>query len=446
MGGMGFPLKNPILLYHGSQMCVESFLLMDEISETPSNRPQEPRRCPQCDSVVTAVDSRCLMCGAELVEPSPPLAPPAPAAASDVVEPAPPERESRTVFWLTAVFTVIIIALGTLVLRFRGSDMIVALVPTVTPIPPTITYTPTWTPLPVHAGQPTATPLATAVPSATPTPPPPRPHTVVSGETLIGLALRYRVSVASIAEANSFPPDTALLVDQPLLVPWPTPTPPLVPVATLINGETVIADPTDCQRYEVKSGDSLSGIAARYDVDFGLMLQVNRLTEDSIPQPGDVVCIPEIIYGGSLPPTPGPSPTPTVTSLPPGPQLLYPVDNAIVEPPDSQVTLQWTAVKTLAENEWYMVELADLDRVDSLPYRGFTRDTAFQVPSSWRPPLAEMHTLRWQVSIVRVTGRRADGRPIYTYGGEGSAPAFFSWQGAVPTPTPLPTSTATPQA
>ncbi len=414
---------------------------MAEFSETPSDLLPEPRRCPQCDTVIAADDLCCLMCGASL--------PPPPAkhnAIPDVIEAVVRKRKPTALFWLTAVFTVIIIALGALVLRFQGSDITLALVPSVTPILPTMTYTPTWTPLPVHTGQPTETPTATAVPSPSSTPQPPRPHTVVSGETLIGLALRYRVSVESIAEANGFPPDSALLVDQTLLVPWPTPTPPLVPVATLINGETVIADPTNCERYEVKRGDSLSGIAARYDVDFGLFLQVNRLTEDSIPQPGDVVCIPEIVYGSSLPPTPGPSPTPTVTSLPPGPQLLYPVANAIIEPPDSLVTLQWAAVKTLAEDEWYMVELADLDRVDSLPYRGFTRDTAFQIPGSWRPPLDEVHTLRWQVSIVRVTGRRNDGLPIYKYGGESSAPAFFSWQGAVPTPTPLPTSTATPQA
>ncbi|MEJ2750482.1 MAG: LysM peptidoglycan-binding domain-containing protein, partial [Anaerolineae bacterium] len=290
------------------------------------------------------------------------------------------------------------------------------------------------------------TPVATAVSPATPTLQPPQPHTVSAGETLIGLALRYRVSVDSIAELNGIPADSSLMVNQALQIPWPTATPPLVPVATLINGETVIADPTGCETYQIQSGDSLSGVAARYDVDFGLFLQVNRLTTDSIPQPGDVVCIPEIVYGSSLPPTPGPSPTPTVTSPPPGPQLLYPVANATIEPPNSPVMLQWTAVKNLADDEWYMVELTDLDNVDGFPHRGFTRDTAFHVPSSWRPAVEEeAHTLQWRVSIVQVTGRRADGLPIYTYDGQASAPAYFSWEGAIPTPTPPPTATATPE-
>jgi hypothetical protein len=126
--------------------------------------------------------------------------------------------------------------------------------------------------------------------------------------------------------------------------------------------------------------------------------------------------------------------------------LLYPVANAIIQPPDNSVMLQWTAVKTLADDEWYMVELTDLDNVDGLPYRGFTRDTAFHVPSSWRPAVEESHTLQWRVSIVQVNGRRADGMPIYTYGGQASTAAYFSWEGAIPTPTPLPTATATPEA
>lgn len=429
---------------------------------TDSDLPEAQNRCSHCDSVVEVGAARCLMCGEPLdavvtavptpepTRPTPPApAPlpepePEPEPIPDVVEVVMQERQARGVVWLTAVFSVIIIILGWLVLRFQGDTVAIALVPSATPIPPTPTLTPSWTPLPTDMVPPTDMPEATAVPSATPTLQPPQPHTVSAGETLIGLALRYRVSVESIAELNGISAEGGLYVDQPLQIPWPTPTPPLVPVATLINGETVIADPTGCERYKIQTGDSLSGVAARYDVDFGLFLLVNRLTTESIPQPGDEVCIPEIVYGGSLPPTPGPSPTPTVTAPPPGPQLLYPVAHAIIDPPDGVVTLQWTAVKNLAEDEWYMVEVTDLDEVDSLPYRGFTRDTAFQLPSTWRPAVEEAHTLQWRVSIVVVNGRRADGLPIYTYGGQSSTPAYFSWEGAIPTPTPLPTATPTP--
>ncbi|MBK8986133.1 MAG: LysM peptidoglycan-binding domain-containing protein [Chloroflexi bacterium] len=438
-------------------------------------------RCPRCDSVVAGEATVCLMCGAAIparpaattaqpptaptarpapetpADPAPaapaPAAPapaaPAPAAPApipDVFESVLRERPSSALFWLTAVFAVIILVLGSLVWQYRDPNLVLALVPTPTPIPPTFTTTPTSTPLPTATLPPSATPTITHTPAPTDTPPPPRLHTVNSGDTLFGLALRYRVSVESITSANNFSPESPILAGQTLEIPYPTPTPPLIPVGVEVNGELVIADPTNCQRYEVVSGDSLSAISARFDVDYDLFLLVNRLTNQSIIQPGDTVCVPTIVYNATLPPTPGPSPTPSLTPPPSGPRLLYPVQNAVISPPDSPVALQWVAVKDLAADEWYMVELTDLNALDSAPYRGFTRDNAFRVPSSWRPPVAEPHSLRWGVSIVRVTDWRADGLPIYTYSGQSSRDAFFVWEGAVPTPTPTLTPTPRPSS
>jgi len=329
--------------------------------------------------------------------------------------------------------------------RYQDPAVLVAFAPTGTAIPPAPTYTATWTPLPTEISLPSATATITPTPRPSETPRPPQMHTVNSGETLIGLALRYRVSVESIAAANGIPADAQVRVQQTLLIPWPTATPPLVPVAVTVRGITIIADPTDCERYEVRAGDSLIGIAAQQDVDFELLMRVNRMSEESLLQPGDTLCIPEIIIGGALPPTPGPSPTISPTSPPPGPQLLYPVANAQIQPPDNIVTLQWAAVKDLTESEWYMVEVSDIDDLDSLPRRGFTRDTSFQLPHSWRPQVPETHLMRWRVSIVQVTGQRSDGAKTYTYGGQQSNDAYFSWLGAVPTPTPQPTPTMTPQ-
>jgi hypothetical protein len=180
-----------------------------------------------------------------------------------------------------------------------------------------------------------------------------------------------------------------------------------------------------------------------------LLLRLNRLAVDTIVQPGQTVCIPEIRFGGDLPPTPGPSPTPAPTRFPAGPQLLYPVNNTVVDT-DGLVALQWAAVKDLNDNEWYMIELTDINVLDVPPYRGFTRDNSFQIPSDWRPDVPEEHNFRWRISIVQVTDWRADGQPIYEYGGRFSEDAFFTWLGAIPTATPTqtpaPTPTATPEA
>lgn len=471
--------------------------MMSEKVNNPVNLAPEERRCPVCDAVVAEKATVCLMCGYRLPPPPPPItrATPQPAAPETTVEaiaitaitdepdaaepePLPPalseakevipptpiapqseitavpdviesvmrERQAPLVLVMTAVFTVFIIILGSLVWQYRPDEVSMIIAPSVTPIPPTITFTPTWTPLPTETRPPTLTPTITPTPAPTETPPPPRSHTVSSGETLFGLSFLYRVSMDSITMLNGLPDNSQIQVNQNLLIPWPTPTPPLGIITVEVNGETVIADPRGCDRYEVQSGDSIVAIASQFGIPFELLAQVNRITDATILQPGDTVCIPRISYGSleDIPPTPGPSPTPTNTPPPAGPKLLYPVNQTVIEPPDGVVRLQWTAVKNLTDSEWYMVELANTNLLDTLPHRAFTRDTSLIVPSDWRPPVAETHQLCWRVSIVNVTGYRSDGLPIYTFGGESSNPACFNWLGAPPTPTPTPTFTPSP--
>jgi LysM repeat protein len=381
---------------------------------------------------------------AEEVAAAPPYtAGPETAGSTDYLESVLQERQSAATIWLTAAFALIIVVAGLLIIQSPPS-MALAVFPTETPIPPTVTFTPTWTPLPSQTAPQAspAAPTSTALPSATPQPP--RTHSVSVGETLFGIGLRYDVSADSIAEANALPPGSGIQVSQQLIIPWPTATPPLVPVEIDVGGETIIADPTDCELYEIKGGDTFFGIAARQRIDLSALVAVNRLTDQSILQPGDHICIPKIIRGGVLPPTPGPSPTPTATSPPPGPHLLYPVDGTLVESPNGPSVLQWAAVKDLTEEEWYMVELTNLTAVDSHPRRGFTRQTSFRTPPSWRPTTPQPHLMRWRVAIVHVTGEREDGTFTYEFSGQNSQDAFFTWLGAIPTSTPTRTASPTP--
>lgn len=427
---------------------------MSDLPDLPPEEadPIEPeRRCPFCDTVVATDAVRCLMCGQTLggavapvaaapVQTDPTTVPeigkPGDKESADLPTPGPePLRrptpgvdwQTRVVQGATAVFLFLLLAISYLILRFQSPDVVVALFPSATPISPSLTPTPTWTPWPTETPRPSATPTLTLTPAPTDTPEAPRSHVVASGETLIGLSLRYRVSPESIASANNFSVNAPIQIGQTLLIPWPTPTPPLVPVGIEIRGELVIADPTDCQRYEVRAGDSLSAIAARFDLNLTLFMRVNRLDETTILQRGDTLCIPEIVFGGSLPPTPGPSPTPSATPPLPGPFLLFPANGAQIQPADVAPLLQWAAVKDLGAAEWYMVEVRNLSDIDQPAFRGFTRDTALRVPLSLRPPVAETHLFRWRVSIVQVTGQRADGQFIYTYGGETSEERLFYW-------------------
>lgn len=435
------------------------------------------RRCATCDAVISAEQTVCVMCGTA-VPPLPPATPtpdttntqedatPSPPAdnqqQSQVAEPEPSvltrvvkeevvrsvlkERPAPIFRVITAVFILFLLILGGLILRFQAPVAVAQIFQTGTPLPPTQTFVATETAVFTETPFPTLTPTITPTPAPTDTPRPPRIHVVASGETLIGLSFTYRISPESIAEANGFDLDAPVQVNQNLNIPWPTATPPLEVLTLTVNGAAVYIDPRGCEQVVVQGGDSLVGIASRFGLNFEWLAEVNRISDPELLQPGDVVCIPQVLYDGEgvFPPTPGPSPTPTATSLPAGPNLLFPADHAtFADAQADAITLQWLAVQNLREDEQYMVELINSEMLEAEIWRAFTRNTYFKLPSHWRPTSEELQQYRWRVSIVRVTDYRSDGLPIYTVGGRSSNWAHFDWMGAVPTPTPLPTATPT---
>ncbi len=424
------------------------------------SRPTAEERCPRCDSILPDGAERCLMCGLPrpprpvgesvtegsaailAAEPSAEesagiLAALQPAAEMAAIPPAVvefPVREIRSqrLFWLVATLVVIGLAATWLALRDEGPRVMAAFIPTTTPLPPTITNTPTWTPLPSQTLPPSPTPSPSGTPAPTSTPREPRFHSVAAGETLFGLSLLYRVSADSIAAANEFDLNAPIQSGQSLVIPWPTATPPLESVLLEINGEPVMADATNCEIITIQDGDSAYALSAIRGVPIEVIIAVNRQTMESIAllQPGDTLCIPRILYGDTIPPTAGPSPTPSLTPPPGGPALLYPADGTTFAADAGPIVVQWAAVKDLAEDEWYMVEVRDMDDRDSLPYRGFTRDQSLRLPDEWRPSGTGQRHMQWQVSIVAVTGRRSDGGFIYTFRGTAGAPSTFLWEGA----------------
>ena len=277
-------------------------------------------------------------------------------------------------FWIVTAFVVVGLGLMWSALRTQAPAVMAAFIPTTTPLPPTVTPTPSDTPIPTATLSPSETPPPTG--TAAPTEPPreARLHSVAAGETLFGLSLIYRITADSIAQANNIDLSAPIQSGQSLVIPWPTATPPLESVLLEINGEPVMADATNCEIITIQSGDSAYGLSALKGVPLEAIIAVNRQTQESISllQPGDTLCIPELLYGDTIPPTPGPSPTPSLTPPPGGPALLYPVDGSVVETGETPIILQWTAVKNLEPNEWYMVELRDADARNGLPKRGFT--------------------------------------------------------------------------
>jgi membrane-bound lytic murein transglycosylase D len=89
-----------------------------------------------------------------------------------------------------------------------------------------------------------------------------RRHRVETGDTLTSIAKKYRVTPVAIADANGLEHDAALASGQKLIIP-----------ATQVE--------TEAKRrlvsYRVRKGDTLGGIADRFNVDAGDLRKWNRL-------------------------------------------------------------------------------------------------------------------------------------------------------------------------
>lgn len=399
------------------------------ISPPEQNSAENEGRCPQCDTRNAPTATRCIACGADLtqtVAALPALAPGAPP-----VRPVLPGRA-----WLPQAL-VALIALLTFGLAWRiwrnPTPVYLALYPTPTVEAPTPSPIFTLTPTPRPSDTPTPTLMPTQVPTPMPssTPEPPVAHTIRAGETLISIALLYDVSLDSIIQLNNLSADT-IQSGQQILVPLPTATPPLEPVLVTINDQQVLADPSDCTLHTVAEGDSLFGIALKYGLSIDVILQVNRLTDRALLQPGDTICIPKLVYDETAFVGLVSENRPRWSPTPGGPRLLYPPPGARLSDAGQGILLQWLAERNLGADEQYMLEVTDTSAPESRPQRVFTRQTAYLIPAEWRS-LADgpQPVYRWRVSVVRVTGQRPDGIFNYTYAGP-SSQAQFVWLAATP--------------
>lgn len=143
------------------------------------------------------------------------------------------------------------------------------------------------------------TATAPLTPTATPTP---IVYTVVSGDTVEKIAVRYGVSVRDLLAANGLPNDL-LQVDQKLTIPT---------AGGSGEGEVVqaAATPTPVV-YTVKRGDTVNIIAARYGVSVRDLMAFNGMSSDLI-QVDQKLAIPvgDVARGPDGLPVPTPTPTP----------------------------------------------------------------------------------------------------------------------------------------
>jgi LysM repeat protein len=292
----------------------------------------------------------------------------------------------------------------------------------------TSTVTPSLTPTVTLTAPP---PTLTSTPEPSPTP---FTHLVKQDETCIGIALFYGVSVQSIVTMNNLPTtcDT-LYINQPLLIPQPTATPTPLPSATLSAPEqTEVA----CEKvdYLVQTNDTLSVIAATYNVPMEILREYNGLPNNTVFI-GQNLVIPLCMRFAT------PGPTPTATMPPPyqAPALLLPADGAAFGSTSDNVALQWASVGTLRDNESYVVLVEDVTAGGDNKLVDYVTDTKYIILSSLRPKDGLPHIFRWRVSVVRQIGTDTNGNPIYESSGDTSLQRVFVWSGgtaSAATPTP----------
>ena len=318
--------------------------------------------------------------------------------------------------------------------------------PTVTPAPPTPSYTPSHTPTPT--------------PSDTPTPAPCL-RTVSSGDSLIGIILACGYEsldiMPTVMALNGIDDEAFIRAGQVIRVPPPTPTinpkataPPTAPpgndsAAADSQLTLLVFDPfaptltptllPGLMWHSVQSGDTMISIALRYHTDakglsdlnpeipfllcdfsesFGgpectVQLSVNQMVRVPAPTP-----MPTLVPTSSGSETPTPMPTATFNA----PLLQAPAELKYFAA-DEQVTLRWVGTGRLDGDDSYRLTITAEDK--SAAYSVDTRELFFILPAGWQARDGERHIYTWQVSVVD-----ADTGEMRYASGERS----FVWQGA----------------
>jgi LysM repeat protein len=326
-------------------------------------------------------------------------------------------------------------ALGILVLIIIVGAGVVYLLTRKTNTPVAVAFTPTFTATTSPTVTLTPTELPSATIAATFTALPKLSYTVKSNDVCSSIAAIFKVSINSIILLNNLDANCTLSVGQVLVIPQPTATASPQPTGTLNAAQSTDAA---CQKvtYTVKANDTLSGIAASYNVTIASIRDQNGLVADTV-QEGQILSIPLCHQQ----PTAGP--TPTATPPPPyaAPNLLLPADGVPFNATIDTITLQWAMTGTLLSNEAYEVIIEDVTDTNGKKLVDYVTDTKYIIPTSFRPTDNIPHIMRWSVLTVRQTGTDSAGKPVYTSAGATSTPRVFTWTGGasvLPTVTPTP--------
>jgi len=229
---------------------------------------QKTTVCPTCGTRLAENASRCPVCGTELTAKA---ATKSKKADTGMQASRMPEITLSLPAALGAL--VIILLIGAAVVYFGLISGVTGTTITEPTVEGTATLTPTITPSPTDTLAPTAIP--------TETPLPPFDYIVRSGDTCGGIAVAFGVSVQSLIILNSLPTTCIISEGLTLKIPYPTPTP-APPPTDIPNNATQTAQACEKIVYTVQANDTLSIIAANYNVPQDAIKFYNGLSTDTV--------------------------------------------------------------------------------------------------------------------------------------------------------------------
>lgn len=119
-------------------------------------------------------------------------------------------------------------------------------------------------------------------------------HTIARGETLAGIATRYRTSVAALAATNGIADPNRIVAGRRLQIPGAAAAPAPATAAT--------------RQHVVQRGDTLGSIASRSGTSIASLVALNKIANANLVRIGQVLTLPT-----AAPPPPGAAPAPPVT-------------------------------------------------------------------------------------------------------------------------------------
>ena len=177
-----------------------------------------------------------------------------------------------------------------------------------------------------------------------------RTYTVKSGDTLGGIAGRHGVRLSQVLSWNGLKVSSIIYPGQKIRLGAGTAV-----AAAPANASAPAATPS--ASYVIKSGDTLSGIAARHGVKLAAILSANRLKVTSVIYPGQKLAIPG--KTGSV------QPASSVTPLVPSSFLGYTYPAAVVSSANkNKALLNASPVPSLAQMQSIVADTARRMGVD----------------------------------------------------------------------------------